>query len=265
LISPLAIPATAFGKSLFSRSWRAAPLYGAMLHTTGSGILDKSATKTADDTLRQAVNYYAGTGGPHYVIGWDGRIVAIVADERMRGAHAAVDEAEQRAYADGSWRQKVSPKGLALWTNLWPGRPSPAALSPTGRLNQVNDLWIGIEMIPITYDGRGYYADPAYPGARFTQAQHEAARRLVDDIGQRHGFPSGWKNTPRLVGHSDLNPIERDSPQLPLWDPGYANGSFNMNHVRGSGARTLLLIGAALAGLGAVYVATRPRSPASLR
>lgn len=257
MLSPLSIAATAFGKALFVRAARAAPLWGVTLHTTGSGILDKSPKKTSAETLQKAVEYYANTGGPHYVIGWDGTAVAIVADENMRGAHAGIQSADQTKYTQGTWRRYMSPAGAALWQKLWPGKSSPIDLIPNRNLNYVNDYWIGIEMIPITYDGKSYFAKPAFGGARFTKAQHEKAKALSDDIAKRHHFPGGWKGTPRLLGHSDLNPIERDSPNFPLWDPGYASGAFDMGYVRGSSSMLIAIsLVSAAVGLG-VYLGLR--------
>lgn len=247
MLSPLAILAHSFGHQLFSRALRSTPLYGVTLHTTGSGILDKDLQKTAQGTLQKAVDYYSTTGGPHYVIGWDGRIVAIVQDEKMRGAHAGIQAADQSLYYENTWRNRMSPAGRALWDKLWPGRRSPADLVPNGNLSNVNDYWIGVEMIPITYDGKFYFAEPAFKGARFTKAQHEAAKKLAEDIARRNGFPTGWKNTPRLLGHSDLNPVERDSAASPLWDPGYATGQFDMNFVRENSALKIALVLAATA------------------
>jgi len=251
MLSPLAIAAHAFGRRLFTRAPRSVPLYGVTLHTTGSGILDKDLQKTAQGTLQKAMDYYASTGGPHYVVGWDGRIGAVVQDENMRGAHAGIAAAEQSAYYGNTWRQKVSPTGAALWDKRWPGRRSPADLLPNGNLSNVNDYWLGIEMIPITYDAKYYFAEPAFPGSRFTKAQLDAAKKLSDDIARRHGFPSGWKSTPRFLGHSDLNPIERDTPAQPLWDPPPAD----LAYVKAdSGFKIALALAATAAGL---YVAWR--------
>lgn len=222
------------------RQRRSGPLYGIMLHTTGSG-LPKKYGWDADKTLAGAVGLYTNTGGPHYVIGWDGTIVATVADEMIKGAHAGITDATARsAYAANNWTHRVSDIGAQLWRQRWAPAQSPADLIPGGNLSSINDKWIGIEMIPISAGGSPY-AVPAYFGSRFTAAQHTAARKLAHDIASRHNFPSGWsdKMSPRLLGHSDLNPIQRDSSALPLWDPGYiakpgSVAPFDMGRVRGS-------------------------------
>lgn len=263
MLSPLAIPANAYGYRLFERGRRAVPLYGITVHTTGSGILDQSPQKTAAGTMARAVQYYKDTGGPTYVVGWDGKIVAIIADELMRGAHAGIGEADVRAaYAQNTWRSRVSPAGVARWQALWPWAKSPADLIPNRDPNLINDAFLGIEMIPIT-DGNRTYAQPMFPGAKFTREQHEAVRKLVHDIAGRHKFPTGWANkgSPRLNGHSDLDPITRDSPAMPLWDPGYASGAFDFNFIRSNPKTVLILVGVAVAGgvLVAYYLNRRRR------
>lgn len=260
--SSLAVPSTSFGYPLYSRSARRVPLYGVTLHTTGTGLLDQDPTKTSAGTLAAALKYYSTTGGPHYVIAWDGTIAQIMADDDMRGAHAGIQAADQADYYNGNWQNRVSPAGLALWQSLWnPNNvTAPQDLLPNGDLNYVNDYYLGIEMIPITYDGQNYFeALPAYDGAHFSQAQEDSAKKLVDDIASRYNFPSGWKTTPgMLIGHSDINPVERDAPGAPLWDPGYATGKFDMDYVRQTaGSSSLLLILAGLAGLGLAWWATR--------
>ena len=223
-----------------------------MFHTTGSGV-PSSVGWNGQKALDRAVQIYNDSGGPNYVIGWDGKIVATIADESIRGAHAGVTSDIKPYYEKGGWEAKVSPMGAKLWHERWPGKSSPIDLVPTRNLGNVNDLWIGVEMIPISPDGKTYYAPAAFPGARFTMAQHEAARALADDIARRYNFPSDWKSksSTRLLGHSDINPIERDSVSQPLWDPMYVGPvpAFNMDFVRGGNLGWVLAAGLAL-GLG---------------
>lgn len=231
-----------------ARRARGRPVYGVTLHTTGSG-LPRNTAKTTNATLAEAARIYTRSGGPHYAVGWDGTIVATVADERIRGAHAGIESTLKRKYQDGSWVNSVSGPGLSMWRRRWPGARSPVDLVPTRKLSDINDLWIGIEMIPVTPGGSTFWAQPRGT-TRFTQAQHDAVRRLVDDIGRRHNLPSGWKNTTRLIGHSDLNPITRDTASVPLWDPGYPY-AFDMDYVRGSGRLVKFALGVgASVGLG---------------
>ena len=249
--SSLAKPADAYGRRMFTaRGKRSVPLYGVMLHTTGSS-LPKSVGWDAKKALKKAVDTYTRSGGPHYVIGWDGTAVATIADEYTRGAHAGFGSHQSsKSYYDrgkGAWEKYVSDEGARLWHKQWPGKGSPTDLVPNRDLNKVNSYWLGIEMIPITAGGKNY-AQPAYPGSRFTAAQHTKAAALSRDIAARHGFPFGWANSPRLIGHSDINPIDRDHRDLPLWDPGYHTGLFDMGRVRGGGL--WLIAGAAALMLG---------------
>ncbi len=85
-------------------------------------------------------------------------------------------------------------------------------------------------MIPI---GDGFGGDPMAPGLLFTRAQHESALGLAIDAGNRHGFPDGWRATSRLLGHEDVDPIER-SDVGGGWDPGFLRVSpyFDLGFVR---------------------------------
>ena len=108
-----------------SRGARSTPLYGVTLHTTGSGV-PKATAKTPEATLQKAVDIYTRSGGPHYVIGWDGTTVATVADEGIRGAHVGITDASaRRAYETGGWEGMLSAAGQRLWHLRWPGKSSP--------------------------------------------------------------------------------------------------------------------------------------------
>lgn len=253
-ISPFAVPADRLGFRMFTeRTTRKVPLYGVMLHTTGGGVGTKAAGDRAE-ALKIATQIYTDSGGPHYVVGWDGTIVATVADENIRGAHAGIDSATQRKYLENDWQADVSAEGARLWAQRWPGRNSPVDLVPDGQLDHINDHWIGIEMIPVTPGGSTFWARPAFKGSRFSTAQYAAVKRLIHDIAQRNQFPVNWASPTltRLVGHSDINPIARDTSRLPLWDPGDHIGLFDMDSVR---AVPLGIAGLVLLGLGAGYMA----------
>lgn len=220
---------------------RKAKLHGVAVHTTGSS-LPRKAGWDADAALRRAAKYYtrdAQWAGPHYVIGWGGEIVSTLVDEDMAGAHAGITDAQAlKTYASGGWEARMSVRGAKLWHARWDryGFTSPRDLIPNRNLYSINDWWLGIEMIPIT-DGKTVAADPAYPGARFTREQHSALRGLCWDIAARNYFPNGWASaeSTRLLGHSDLNPIQRDSKGLPMWDPGYHDGLVDLDYVRFGG------------------------------
>jgi N-acetyl-anhydromuramyl-L-alanine amidase AmpD len=57
------------------------------------------------------------------------------------------------------------------------------------------------------------------PGLLFTEAQHRALVALGRDLAARHGWPAGWGRTPRLVGHEDVQLLERQDAGGG-WDPG---------------------------------------------
>lgn len=241
MISPLSIPASQFGYGMASfQGARKSPIFGVVVHTTGSGLPKKARSLTAADTLAEGVRYYATNGGPVYVVGWDGRIVA-VADEATRTWHCGVDDATARTlYRSGSaWMSKATPAAAARWRSRWPAYQSPFDIIPGGE--DCNSAYIGIEMIPVT-DGSSVWTTPMRPGLRFTRAQHEAVRKLVDDIGRRHGFPAGWKSSRRLIGHFDVNPLERQDSGGG-WDPGYqrANPYIDWAYIRGGLDGTVVL------------------------
>lgn len=191
-----------------------AQAYGIVVHTTGSGVPSR-AEQRKEDPLTTAVRIYctpdytdpktgktAFTNFAHYVIAYDGRIVQI-ADELIRARHVGFAE-ERPFYLDGSWKQKVSAKTLALWTAKWAGWESPAHLFPG---NSVNEVYLGIELIPLLK------RDPN--GTLYTDAQYKALGALIKDIAGRHGFEAKGA---RLVGHEDVNPIDRSNAGGG-WDP----------------------------------------------
>lgn len=181
---------------------RTLPVWGLCVHTTGSGIVD-NALKLRVDPLDHAVHYYLtpGTFFPHYVCGWDGRLVQ-VADELERAQH--VGFAERSKYLSGAWEKAVAPALLARWKARWPGFKSPAHLFPG---SSPNNVYIGVELTPLPK------RDPA--NGLFTVEQYRSVAALANDIGTRWALGARWWRGPRLLGHEDLNPITR-----PGWDPG---------------------------------------------
>ena len=217
------------------RVTRRAP-WGFLVHTTGGGIPAKAA-KTGLSPVEVALAWYRQSqgmdghdgangypwGGPGYVIGHDGDIHQIAADDVLTnhcgGPHRA-------SYLDGSWTSKVSPATVEHWRAQWPGVASPAHLFPS---RTPNADYIGAELIPC---GAGL-GEPMAPGLRFTREQHVAVVALAQDLAQRHGWPAGWARGPRLLGHEDVQPIERHDT-LGGWDPGWLRGSpyFDFRYVR---------------------------------
>ena len=227
--SPLAVPApnmrdpqTALDRGL---AW------GALLHTTGRGVVAQAA-KEKRTPLDVALEVYRASqngsngyfwGGPHYVIDHDGKRYQL-APEHALTAHAGGPN--RPAYLSGHWEAKCSGATLAAWRAKWPGRRHPYSLFPS---ESPNHDYVGIEMIPIGYG----FGSPMRPELLFTQQQHDSAAELVRDIGARSGWPAGWHRTSRLVGHEDVDILERMDSHGG-WDPGYlrAQPYFDFEYVR---------------------------------
>jgi len=182
----------------------------------------------------------------------------VTADEATRTWHIGIEANEAQPLQWGTWRQMVSPETARRWDQRWGANrnPIPGKL-PSLIPEHPNNVLIGIETIPVTSDGRTFWAPPMRPGLRFTRAQHDMLRALVSDIATRYRFPAGWQKT-RLFGHEDINPIRRYDA-YGGWDPGRlrAQPFIDMDYVAGSGLGvvSLLLVAAA----GAVYLLRRRR------
>ncbi|MEP7337945.1 MAG: hypothetical protein ABI977_09395, partial [Acidobacteriota bacterium] len=105
---------TKFG--LRKGSKRSIPVFGICVHTTGSGPASKAKKDPRKSALTRALDYYIkGDGGfPHYVVAYDGSIVA-TCDERQVAAHAGFGQKEREHYktwtAPGWWSTVWNPKG----------------------------------------------------------------------------------------------------------------------------------------------------------
>ncbi len=196
-VSPLAV-----GDGTFRRSSpRTLPVYGLCVHTTGSGPATK-AKGTARTPLQIALDYYVrgGEGFPHYLIGYDGTIHAIC-DE----GHVAWHAGWATRGGKSRWESWTAP---TWWSAVWRrwNAATPANLLPPGA-SSPNQVYIGVELL----------ADPT--GWGFTSAQYDALTRLVVDVFRRHGIPLSEPPNPRLLGHEDVEPIERANASGG-WDPG---------------------------------------------
>lgn len=220
-------------------------IYGALVHTTGGGVTDKAVYEkvngkrrkrslplnpltVAVDTYRASQNGSNGYlwGGPTYVIPHDGTPYQLCPEEVFTNHCGGPN---RKFYRDMSWITKVSPTTVARWNAQWgPKFDDPYDLFPSTTPNRD---YVGIELIPCG-DGLG---DPRKPGERFTKLQYESLIELLRDIGQRHAFPAGWWRGPRLVGHEDVDPIQR-SDKGGGWDPGHLRDPryFDFDYVRSS-------------------------------
>ena len=213
---------------------------GLLVHTTGSGVT-ALAKKQGREPLEVAIETYIKSqngeinpykwGGPHYVCNYDGKLYQ-VAPDNVKTAHCGsrsekYPHGTRDYYLDGSWVRMLPVVVVAAWREQWPGHPHPYSLF---RSHDPNDNYVGIECIPID-DGFG--AAPMGPGLRFTAAQHNAVAELGKDLAARHGWPTGWHKTGRLVGHEDVDPLNR-SDKLGGWDPGWLRPRpyFDFEYVR---------------------------------
>ncbi len=196
---------------------RQSAIFGVVIHTTGSGVVDK-AKREGIDPLSAVIKVYSDPDNycAHYAIGWDGTIVQIV-DEALRAQHVGYPGADHRAMLDGSWETRVAPATAALWRARWPNVAGPAYLFPG---TSPNSCYVGIELIPLTGDDG--QPSPMSEGLTFTKKQHEATANLVSDIADRWELPINEilsSARGRLLGHEDLNALER-SDAGGGWDPG---------------------------------------------
>lgn len=204
--------------------------WGFLIHTTGGGVTDL-AKKRGERPIDVALRVYVGAqngdngylwGGPHYVCEHDGTIHQIAPDDAMT-AHAG--GYNRGRYFDGSWAP-VFPEATARWRKQWPAYAHPYELFPS---TSPNHDYIGLEMIPCG-DGFGR---PMRAGLRFTQEQHDVAIRLAHDRARAHAWPAGWQRTSRLLGHEDVDPLNR-ADRGGGWDPGFLRAApfFDFEYVR---------------------------------
>ncbi len=230
-LSPLATQVVGVRSPTKTRTIDRGVPFGILFHTCGGGVTDL-ARKLNESPLAVALRVYINAqnehanwwGGPHYVMPHDGSLHQIAPDN-LRTEHAG--SANRWRYRDGSW-EHVFPISTAAWKRQWPQFKHPYSGFPSTSPNQD---YIGVEMIPCG-DGFGV---PMRKGLRFTQAQHDSAIRLAHDAAARHGWPAGWSQGYRLVGHEDVDPLER-SYASGAWDPGYLRPDpyFDFAYVRGA-------------------------------
>jgi N-acetyl-anhydromuramyl-L-alanine amidase AmpD len=189
---------------------RGRPVFGLVVHTSGRGIVAKAA-RAGVPVTEYCVGYYrAAEYSCHYLIGYEGEIVQITADDR-RVLHVGVDKAERALYLSGRWRtdRRLASTAVQLWARAW--ARSPQHLFPS---SAPNDDYVGVELPPLL--------KPSSDGLWYTPAQHRAVARLADDLRRRHGWPAFWDDVlpvPRLLGHEDLDAFGRWD-RGGGWDPG---------------------------------------------
>jgi len=191
---------------------RGRPVFGLVVHCSGRSIVEK-AQRAGADVLEYVVGYYrAAEYSAHYVIGHDGGIVQVTADDR-RVPHVGVTADERTLYRSGRWRtdKRLVASAVQRWDARWFPWVSPNVLFPS---TAPNDDYVGVELPPL--------AKPTADGLWYTLAQHQAVARLASDLRARHGWPS-WpsRGAPcqRLLGHEDLDAFGRWD-KGGGWDPG---------------------------------------------
>jgi len=218
--SPLA---HGFVESLRSVPNRTSPVYGVAIHQTGSSLVT-AAYKHGADPLEYAIQFYLNPQNyfPHYVVGYDGTI-AQICDENGKALHIGFQPADRQACLDGSWTKKLPADLVVRWKTTWPAHMSPAHLFPGP---SPNNVYVGIETIPIVRGATTADVEPMGVGLIYTTAQHESIAELVVDIMKRWDLGAAFLSglalaRGRLVGHEDVNPIQRHTKNPPAgWDPG---------------------------------------------
>ncbi len=186
MVSPLAVPGGAMTRRPDARTL---PVYGVCVHTTADGPARK-ANAARTTPLQLAIRTYLEGGvGPHYVIGYDGTIVS-TCDEGHIAWHAGWGGKGKTLWP--GW------KAPAWWISVWRkwNASTPLDLLPRGA-SDPNQVYIGVELLA---DKTGY---------GFTPAQYEALAQLVLDVARRHNVTINAAPSPRLLGHEDVDPIQR--------------------------------------------------------
>jgi hypothetical protein len=198
---PLASPLAVAGGTLRRSQPRTLPVYGLCVHTTGSGPATKAKARRTSPLVLALEYYLQGNEGyPHYVIDYDGSIHA-VCDE----GHVAWHAGWYARGGKGRWASWTAP---TWWSSIWRqwNVATPAALLPP-QATDPNSVYIGVELLADT------------SGWGFTNPQYDALARLVVDVFRRHGVPLSPPPNPHLLGHEDLEPVDRANADGG-WDPG---------------------------------------------
>lgn len=155
------------------------------------------------DPFEWVVSYYArpDSYGPHYAMDRKGTLIQISSEDE-KAQHIGLSAKQRNAFLFGEWEKK-NPKDAAMWRKRWPGFTSPSHLYPGP---SPNNVYIGVELLP----------DPEF-GCYFTDEQYHGISILWADICDRHKLSP--KSQVRLLGHEDVNPMDRFDTGGG-WDPG---------------------------------------------
>jgi hypothetical protein len=189
---------------------RRLPVYGIVVHTTGSGpairalanVKQKRGCQTALDC---GLKYYYGGGGgfPHYVIDFEG-LVHCTCPENYTAWHAAwTKETSGRHF----WKAWSPPE---WWARVWGKDKTPLDLIPADA-GSPNSRHLGIEILGRADSGKD------------SDAQYQSLARLIVDIDRRHGLGIDRAPSTKLLGHEDVNPLTGEGGRANAhggWDPG---------------------------------------------
>ena len=195
-------------------------LVGCVAHQTGYGPgVERADQKFGDDSLRVDESYakrmattleYKGT----VLIGRTGIIVQF-APLKYRTHHST--SAFQAQYARSDWvsLKSVTKSGqkvkvnVSEWPKRWPDLKSPLELPAFAKLHggggrSINNHTWSFDLLS------------PKPGDTYTDAQYISAAKLIHHIHTAYSLPIDRYH---VLGHSDINPLDRSNPSG-LWDPG---------------------------------------------
>lgn len=216
---------------------RTKPLFGVVIHATGSTAVVNAFRQGVDPNEYLAEHYSDGRSGfPHYMVTWldqkradppEVPDVIQIANETERAWHAGINAEARSIYRQGkkTWQRyvKAGDEGIIeadnlplprydWWAERWPDVQSPLDLFPGGDPNNVT---IGIEVVvPVVLKNA-----KRYKRVPFTDRQHRITAHLVANIFQRHLLPIDEARL-RVFGHEDVHPLTRTVRAGP-WDPGH--------------------------------------------
>lgn len=205
----------------FDVSKRKIEPYAIVVHTTGSGIVQKAFNKKIKDPIgvaEYACKFYAQKNNvsTHLLIGWDGEVYQL-APLDMDCWHSGWGQETRDKYKDGTWKEWSHPIGQPLikrapsngykpWEEQHKGLDSPLSLlSP--RAFSPNDGTISVDFL-------------AQPGG------NEVTQLQIDSFRLVHSTVSDLLDTKlKVLRHADVDPIHRGSVLqsgkivCKLWDP----------------------------------------------
>ncbi len=217
---------------------RKRPLYGFVIHATGSGIVTRALDRNQNPNLA-VCDYYdePDANAPHAVVSWldgeplrwvipaDGENVDVwvISPDEYRAWHAGISKKWIRRYGeDGGWRCWIKTRdGIEempepddrynSWGKRWPNANGPLELVPG---NDPNQVCLGVEVVvPVAKTARG-----GWRRLPFSERQHDATAWWVAQKIAEHEMSHEDRES-FCLGHGDLHPVARYAA-WGEWDPG---------------------------------------------